>query len=223
MLKKTAIRTGSAALILMMGACSWFQQPAAPVVSGTTGAAGSYGSSSASGTDNPYGAAPYDPASAGGSSVVNNTPAPYTPPAATPSAPVSGGGSYTPSNAPVDVNAATHTVVRGDTVYNISKRYNISQDDLRAWNNLSENSIGVGQVLRVKPAGYTAPAGGSAVASTPASQPVIPVIVLSGRIQSLRSLPYLESGPGPTPAPQQADKDPVAAKPEAAGWWPEAA
>ena len=171
MLKKTAIRTGSAALILMMGACSWFQQPAAPVVSGTTGAAGSYGSSSASGTDNPYGAAPYDPASAGGSSVVNNTPAPYTPPAATPSAPVSSGGSYTPSNAPVDVNAATHTVVRGDTVYNISKRYNISQDDLRAWNNLSENSIGVGQVLRVKPAGYTAPAGGSAVASTPASQP----------------------------------------------------
>ena len=170
MLKKTAIRTGSAVLILMMGACSWFQQPAAPVVSGTTGAAGSYGSSSASGTDNPYGAAPYDPASAGGSSVVNNTPAPYTPPAATPSAPVSGGG-YTPSNAPVDVNAATHTVVRGDTVYNISKRYNISQDDLRAWNNLSENSIGVGQVLRVKPAGYTAPAGGSAVASTPASQP----------------------------------------------------
>ena len=155
MLKKTAIRTGSAALILMMGACSWFQQPAAPVVSGTTGAAGSYGSSSASGTDNPYGAAPYDPASAGGSSVVNNTPAPYTPPAATPSAPVSSGGSYTPSNAPVDVNAATHTVVRGDTVYNISKRYNISQDDLRAWNNLSENSIGVGQVLRVKPAGYT--------------------------------------------------------------------
>ena len=27
---------------------------------------------------------------------------------------------------PVDINAATHTVVRGDTVYNISKRYNIT-------------------------------------------------------------------------------------------------
>ena len=170
MLKKTAIRTGSAVLILMMGACSWFQQPAAPVVSGTTGAAGSYGSSPASGADNPYGATPYEPAS-GGNSVVNNNPAPYTPPAATPSAPVSGGGSYIPSNAPVDINAATHTVIRGDTVYNISKRYNISQDDLRAWNNLTENNIGVGQVLRVKPAGYIAPAGSAAPVPTTAATP----------------------------------------------------
>ncbi len=166
MLKKTAIRTGSAALILMMGACSWFQQPAAPVVSGTNGAAGSYGSTSASSADNPYGATPYEPAS-GGNSVVNNTPAPYTPPSATPSTPVAG-GSYIPSNAPVDINAATHTVIRGDTVYNISKRYNISQDNLRAWNNLTENNIGIGQVLRVKPAGYAAPAVSTASAASSA-------------------------------------------------------
>ena len=81
------------------------------------------------------------------------------------------GGTYTPSYAPVDINAATHTVVRGDTVFNISKRYNITQDNLRGWNNLADNTISVGQVLHVKPAGYVAPAGGAATpaATTPAT------------------------------------------------------
>jgi lipoprotein NlpD len=62
-------------------------------------------------------------------------------------------------------------VVRGDTVFNISKRYNITQDNLRGWNNLADNTISVGQVLHVKPAGYVAPAGGAATpaATTPAT------------------------------------------------------
>ncbi len=156
MLKQTAFRTGSAALILMLGACSWFQQPAAPVVAGTSGAATTTTTADQS---NPYGATPYDPNAAGAA------PAPYTPPVS--SAP---SGTYIPSNAPVDINAATHTVIRGDTVYNISKRYNITQDNLRAWNNLADNSIGIGQVLRVKPAGYVAPAA-SATTTAPAATP----------------------------------------------------
>ncbi|MDO1510568.1 MULTISPECIES: peptidoglycan DD-metalloendopeptidase family protein [unclassified Neisseria] len=162
MLKKTAFHTGSAALILMLGACSWLQQPAAPVTAGTSGSV-----SSQTGKNNPYGATPYEPNAAGTSAA---TPEPYTPPPAS-SAPVSsGGGAYIPSNAPVDINAATHTVVRGDTVYNIAKRYNITQDNVREWNNLADNTISVGQTLRVKPAGYVAPAG-TASASTPAPAP----------------------------------------------------
>ncbi|HFC8537712.1 TPA: peptidoglycan DD-metalloendopeptidase family protein, partial [Neisseria bacilliformis] len=82
---------------------------------------------------------------------------------------------YIPSYAPVDINAATHTVVRGDTVYNIAKRYHITQDNLRLWNNLSaDNTISVGQTLRVKPAGYTASAPAAATApmhSEPAYTP----------------------------------------------------
>lgn len=161
MLKKTAFRTGPAALVLMLGACSWFQQPAAPVTAGTASGASVSG---APAQGNPYGATPYDPNAAGATSA----PEPYTPPpAATASAPAGSGGAYIPSNAPVDINAATHTVVRGDTVYNISKRYNITQDNLREWNNLgSDNTISVGQSLRVKPAGYSAAA---AAAAKPAS------------------------------------------------------
>lgn len=61
------------------------------------------------------------------------------------------GTGYLPSHAPVDLNARTHTVVRGDTVYNLAKRYHILQDDLRTWNSLSGDTISVGQVLKVKP------------------------------------------------------------------------
>ena len=92
-----------------------------------------------------------------------------------------------PSYAPVDINAATHKVVRGDTVYNISKRYNITQDNLRAWNGLTDNNISVGQTLRVKPAGYVAPASSTVVhrpepapshppVSAPANTPPVSVV-----------------------------------------------
>jgi len=48
------------------------------------------------------------------------------------------------SAAPVSKNYA---VKQGDTLYNISKRFGLSVDDLRALNNLNGNSIYIGQVL----------------------------------------------------------------------------
>lgn len=160
MLKQTALQTATLAAVFMLGACSWMQQPAAPVIEGGNTGASAGSTAYTSGSDNPYGAAPYTPPAA------ESTSTPYTPPSqhtAAPSTP------YIPSYAPVDINAATHTVVRGDTVYNIAKRYHITQDNLRQWNNLSaDNTISVGQTLRVKPAGYTA----SAPAASPSAAPV---------------------------------------------------
>lgn len=43
----------------------------------------------------------------------------------------------------------THSVLKGDTLYNISKRYNISVDELKSANYMSDNNIGIGQVLNV--------------------------------------------------------------------------
>ena len=162
-------RTLPLILTIFLGACA-LTQPPAPVVSGN---GAGYGGNTAAADNNPYGAQPYSPPAA--TQAANTTPytppaaapAPYTPPAA--SAAPAGGSGYTPSYAPVDVNAAQHTVVRGDTVYNIALRYRISQDNLRAWNNLSDNNISVGQVLRVKPAGYTPPA--TAQTPPPATPP----------------------------------------------------
>ncbi|MBR9860797.1 LysM peptidoglycan-binding domain-containing protein [bacterium] len=42
-----------------------------------------------------------------------------------------------------------HKVVKGDTVYNICKRYGISQDQLKAWNKLDSLTIYLGQSLQV--------------------------------------------------------------------------
>lgn len=163
MLKQTAFRTASAAMVLMLGACSWLQQPAAPVIAGTAGSI-TESTQSAGMHQNPYGAAPYQPNAA--------EPAPYVAHAA----PQPSGGTYIPSYAPVDINAATHTVVRGDTVYNISKRYQISQDDLRAWNGLADNNISIGRVLRVKPAGYVAQAPKVSAPAAPAPVKTAPVV-----------------------------------------------
>ncbi|MBK9792872.1 MAG: LysM peptidoglycan-binding domain-containing protein [Sphingobacteriales bacterium] len=45
----------------------------------------------------------------------------------------------------------THTVVKGDTMYNLSKRYNISIAQIVEWNNLSDQSVKLGQVLKIQP------------------------------------------------------------------------
>ncbi|MDF0709119.1 glucosaminidase domain-containing protein [Flagellimonas okinawensis] len=44
----------------------------------------------------------------------------------------------------------THTVKKGDTLYAISKRYDISVDELRRLNNLNDNIISIGQVLNIR-------------------------------------------------------------------------
>lgn len=164
----------SLAVAALLSACSAAQQSPAPVVNGSSnggvpvysGNAPVYsGNSGSVSTDggNPYGintnggvpAVPGAPADSG--SVPVTTVPPYTAPSApVVSAPAAGtGGTYVPNYAPVDRNAVQHRVVQGDTVYNISKRYGITEDQLRQWNNLSDNNIVKGQTLRVKPFGHS--------------------------------------------------------------------
>lgn len=47
-------------------------------------------------------------------------------------------------------NTATHTVIKGDTMYNISKRYNITIAQIMEWNDLSEQVVKLGQELKIK-------------------------------------------------------------------------
>ncbi|WCO02205.1 glucosaminidase domain-containing protein [Psychroserpens ponticola] len=43
-----------------------------------------------------------------------------------------------------------HTVVKGDTLYSLSRTYNTSVDKLKLLNNLSDNELSIGQVLIIK-------------------------------------------------------------------------
>ncbi|MFK7970171.1 MAG: LysM peptidoglycan-binding domain-containing protein [Bacteroidia bacterium] len=46
--------------------------------------------------------------------------------------------------------AITHTVQAGETLYQISKRYGVSAEEIQKLNNLTDNNLKVGQVLRIK-------------------------------------------------------------------------
>lgn len=49
-------------------------------------------------------------------------------------------------------NATTHTVEPKETLFSISKQYNVSITELKTWNNLSTNNLEVGQQLTIYPA-----------------------------------------------------------------------
>lgn len=46
--------------------------------------------------------------------------------------------------------SGTYTVLPGDTLYSISKKFNLSVDELRAKNGLSDNTLSIGQNLLIK-------------------------------------------------------------------------
>jgi LysM repeat protein len=57
---------------------------------------------------------------------------------------------YTPKivNRPVD--GIVHNVAPKETLYSISRRYQVSMDDIKQWNNLTGTSLGIGQQLIIK-------------------------------------------------------------------------
>ncbi|EQC98836.1 lysM domain protein [Neisseria meningitidis NM3141] len=195
MLKQTTLLAACTAVAALLGGCAT-QQPA-PVIAGNSGM---QDAPSSAVYNNPYGATPYSPAPAGDAPYVppvQSAPV-YTPPAYVPPSAPAVSGTYVPSYAPVDINAATHTIVRGDTVYNISKRYHISQDDFRAWNGMTDNTLSIGQIVKVKPAGYAAPK-----AAAVKSRPAVPAAA-QPPVQSAPqpAAPAAENKAVPAPAPQ---------------------
>ncbi len=44
----------------------------------------------------------------------------------------------------------TYTVKRGDNLYNIAKAYNVSVESIKTLNNLKNNDLSIGQILKIK-------------------------------------------------------------------------
>lgn len=55
----------------------------------------------------------------------------------------------------------THKVEPGETLSSIAKKYNVSTEDLKSWNNLTRNSLRTGQKLRVTTTAAIADASGA--------------------------------------------------------------
>ena len=58
------------------------------------------------------------------------------------------GDSYEKYEAPV--GNETHTVVKGDTLYSISKKHGLTVETLQRLNNLSDTALSIGQELKIK-------------------------------------------------------------------------
>lgn len=52
------------------------------------------------------------------------------------------------SSSETDTNT-TYTVIKGDTLYGIANKFNISVDNLKDFNNLKSNTLSIGQVLKI--------------------------------------------------------------------------
>lgn len=63
----------------------------------------------------------------------------------------------------------THVVRQGETLFSISRQYDVSVDEIRSWNNLRGNQINIGQRLFVAP-----PVGSRPTTSQPVQQPSRP-------------------------------------------------
>jgi flagellum-specific peptidoglycan hydrolase FlgJ len=60
------------------------------------------------------------------------------------------GKEYVPTSYQSMDKKKEYEVIKGDTMYSISKKFNISIDDLKSKNNISDNTISVGQVLIIE-------------------------------------------------------------------------
>ncbi|GAB3305860.1 LysM peptidoglycan-binding domain-containing protein [Hymenobacter tenuis] len=78
------------------------------------------------------------------------TPAPAPAPAAT--TPVAAPVAATPAAAPKPAVSATHrhTVVKGETLFSIARRYGVEPAQLQAWNGKASSGVKIGEVLTVE-------------------------------------------------------------------------
>jgi membrane-bound lytic murein transglycosylase D len=64
---------------------------------------------------------------------------------------VIGKESVTETKKPVSNSGSTsHTVTRGETLYSISRKYDVSVNDIKKWNNMADNEIMVGSKIIIK-------------------------------------------------------------------------
>jgi membrane-bound lytic murein transglycosylase D len=50
----------------------------------------------------------------------------------------------------LDDSYINYTVAKGDTMYSISKKYNVSVEDILKWNNKKDNNLKIGEIVRIK-------------------------------------------------------------------------
>lgn len=53
-------------------------------------------------------------------------------------------------NAEVEISEGRYTIQQGDTLYSLSKKFNLSVEELKKLNDISDNAINIGQKIKIK-------------------------------------------------------------------------
>ena len=57
---------------------------------------------------------------------------------------------YVPKRQVRSTDGTIHTVASKETMFSISQAYNVTIDEIKQWNNLTDNSLSVGQEIIIK-------------------------------------------------------------------------
>ncbi|MEX1239785.1 MAG: LysM peptidoglycan-binding domain-containing protein [Cyclobacteriaceae bacterium] len=63
---------------------------------------------------------------------------------------------YTPRQEKRPVDGTVHKVAPKETLYSISRTYQVSMEDIKAWNNMTDNALSIGQELIIRKSNTTA-------------------------------------------------------------------
>ena len=72
---------------------------------------------------------------------------------------------YVPKKTARATGGTTHTVAAKETMFSISKMYGVTVDEIKQWNNLSDNTLSIGQQLTIKKGASTSSSSGTQAAT----------------------------------------------------------
>ena len=72
---------------------------------------------------------------------------------------------YVPKKTARTTGGGTHTVAAKETMFSISKMYGVTVDEIKQWNNLSDNTLSIGQQLTIKKGASTSSSSGTQAAT----------------------------------------------------------
>jgi len=138
-------------------------------------------------------------------------PAPETVTAVTPAPEAAPTTEPAPAAEPAPEAPREHTIVKGDSLNALAKRYGVSAADLRAWNKLESDVVKIGQVIKIQ-----APAAEAAPATTGAEEKPAEATPVEDKPAAPAEAAEPETPTEPAPAATAAPETPTEPAPAAA-------
>lgn len=91
---------------------------------------------------------------------------------------------YVPKPKPVP-GVTVHRVAEKETLYSISRMYNVTLEELKSWNNLSDNALALGQELQIKATNTSKPSSSQPVVTEMQSRRTVHTVALKETLFSI--------------------------------------